>query len=80
MDGHYDREADIAWIRLDGWDPEAIKVERTETGLIERDQSSGRVLGLEFWTASERLPAELLAALPSPPAREIVVERQHTQP
>jgi uncharacterized protein YuzE len=76
MDGHYDRDADIAWIRLDGWAAEAVKVERTETGLIERDRASGRILGLEFWGASERLPRELLDALPSPPAREVVVERQ----
>ncbi len=77
MDGHYDRSADIAWVRLEGWDKDRVRVERTDNGLIERDRSSGRVLGLEFWNASERLPRELLDALPSPPTRNIAVERQH---
>jgi uncharacterized protein YuzE len=76
MDGHYDRDADIAWIRLEGWDKDRVRVERTDSGLIERDRYSGRILGLEFWNARERLPQELLDALPSPPAREVVVERQ----
>ena len=78
MDGHYDRDADIAWLRLDGWDKDRVRVEHTDTGLIERDRTSGRILGLEFWHASGLLPRELLDALPSPPARDLVVERQHT--
>ena len=76
MDGHYDRAADIAWIRLEGWDKDRVRVEQADAGLIERDRDSGRVMGLEFWNAHERLPQELLDALPSPPAREVVVERQ----
>jgi uncharacterized protein YuzE len=76
MDGHYDREADVAWLRLDGWDKDRVRVEETQSGLIERDRSTGRVLGLEFWNASKRLPTELLNALPNPPAREVVIERQ----
>jgi uncharacterized protein YuzE len=76
MDGHYDRDADIAWIRLEGWDKDRVRVLRTDSGLIERDRDSGRVLGLEFWNARERLPQELLDALPNPPAREVLVERQ----
>ena len=76
MDGHYDRRADIAWLRLEGWAPERVRVEKRPWGLIERDRQSGRVVGLEYWKASERLPAELLEALPTPPAREVVVERQ----
>jgi uncharacterized protein YuzE len=76
MDGHYDRAADTAWLRLDGWDPERVRVEERPWGLIERDFESSRVVGLEYWKASERLPAELLDALPSPPARELVIERQ----
>jgi uncharacterized protein YuzE len=77
MDGHYDRSADIAWVRFDGWEKDRVRVERADKGLIERDRTSGRVLGLEFWKASERLPRELLDALPSPPTRNIAVERQH---
>jgi uncharacterized protein YuzE len=76
MDGHYDRDADIAWLRLEGWDKARVRVEETDHGLVERDRTSGRVLGLEFWDASKRLPGELLDALPSPPARDVVVERQ----
>ena len=45
-------------------------------GLIERDRETGAVVGLEYWRAREHLPAELLEALPAPPAREVVVERQ----
>ena len=76
MDGHYDRVADIAWLRLDGWDEQRVKVEKTASGLFERDRESGRILGLEYWDASKRLPAELLDALPAPPSHDIVVERQ----
>ena len=76
VDGHYDRTADIAWLRLDGWDEERVEVEETATGLVERDRETGRVLGLEYWEASKRLPAELLEALPAPPRRDVVIERQ----
>jgi uncharacterized protein YuzE len=76
MDGHYDRNADIAWLRLDGWEPDRVRVDEKPWGLIEHDRETGRVIGLEYWKASERLPAELLDALPAPPAREVVIERQ----
>ena len=76
MDGHYDRSADVAWLRLDGWSAERLVVEEKPWGLVERDHNTGRVLGLEFWRASSRLPSELLDALPAPPARDIVIERQ----
>ncbi|MDX6633149.1 MAG: hypothetical protein QOG09_27 [Solirubrobacterales bacterium] len=76
MDGHYDKKADVAWLRLDGWDSDRVRVEEMSWGLLERDRETGRVLGLEFWEASQKLPAELLGALPAPPAREILVERQ----
>ena len=76
MEGHYDRAADIAWLRLDGWDPDRIRIEETPRGLIERDRSSGRILGLEYWKASQFLPAEFLDALPAPPARSAGIGRQ----
>ena len=76
MDGHYDRVADIAWLRLEGWGKERVRVEETGTGLVERDRTTGRVIGLEFWQASTRLPAELLDALPAPPRRDVAIERQ----
>lgn len=74
MNGHYDREADIAWLRFDGWDPKRVQVVETDFGLCEREHESGQILGLEYWEASRRLPDELLNALPRPPARDVVVE------
>jgi uncharacterized protein YuzE len=76
MDGHYDRVADIAWLRLDGWDKDMVRVERTPSGLIERDSKTGRIVGLEYWGASHKLPSELLDALPAPPRRDVAIERQ----
>jgi uncharacterized protein YuzE len=76
MDGHYDRAADIAWLRLEGWEKDRVRVEETGAGLLERDRTTGRVIGLEFWQASGRLPAELLDALPAPPRQDVAVERQ----
>lgn len=76
MDGHYDREADVAWLRFDGWSKDSVAVERTPSGLIERDRATGRIVGLEYWDARRRLPEELLEALPSPPARNVVFERE----
>ena len=55
MDGHYDRAADIAWLRLEGWVKDRVRVEETGSGLVERDRMTGRVIGLEFWQASSRL-------------------------
>lgn len=66
IDGHYDREADIAWFRFDGYDPTTVVGEETSVGLREIDPGTGRVVGLEFWQASATLPKELLALLPPP--------------
>jgi uncharacterized protein YuzE len=76
MDGHYDRAADIAWLRLEGWDKDRVATESTPTGLVERDRDTGRIVGLEYWKASERLPRDLLEALPAPPARNVTIEHQ----
>lgn len=76
MDGHYDRHADIAWLRFDGWAADEVRVERTARGLVERDRVTGRVVGLEYREASTRLPADLLDALPTPPRNGVVVARQ----
>lgn len=66
IDGHYDPEADIAWMRFEGYDPAAVVAEEIETGLREVDPATGRVVGLEYWQASHILPSELLAMLPPP--------------
>jgi uncharacterized protein YuzE len=66
IDGHYDREADIAWLRFEGYDPDTVVAEEIETGLREIDPDSGRIVGLEYWQASHTLPSDLLAMLPPP--------------
>jgi uncharacterized protein YuzE len=67
IDGHYDPEADIAWLRFEGYDPATVTAEETESGLLEADPKTGRIVGLEYWHASQNLPAELLRMLPVPP-------------
>jgi len=67
IDGHYDQRADIAWLRFEGYDPKTVVGEQTDFGLRELDPLDGRLVGLEFWRASEQLPDELLAMLPAPP-------------
>lgn len=62
----YDREADIAWFRLPGFDAGSARTEQAEWGLHDVDQATGATVALEFWRASTRLPAELLATLPAP--------------
>lgn len=66
IDGHYDPDADIAWLRFEGYDPETVVGEQTDAGLREVDPSTGRVVGLEYWHASTTLPRELLSLLPPP--------------
>jgi hypothetical protein len=68
--GHYDREAEIAWLRFEGFDPTTVVAEEAESGLREIDPASGDLVGLEYWHASDALPAELLSMLP-PPAVEV---------
>lgn len=36
IDGHYDREADIAWLRFEGYDPKTVVAVETPAGLRER--------------------------------------------
>lgn len=66
IDGHYDEQADIAWLRFEGYDPSTVVAEEVSFGLRELDPSDGQVVALEYWRASERLPAELLRMLPAP--------------
>lgn len=71
IDGHYDAEADIAWVRFEGYDPSTVVAEETDSGLRELDPETGKVVGLEFWHASRELPADFLHMLP-PPQVEVV--------
>lgn len=67
LDGHYDEGADIAWLRFEGYDPTTVIAEEVGFGLKELDPIDRRVVGLEYWRASESLPADLLRLLPAPP-------------
>jgi uncharacterized protein YuzE len=66
IDGHYDPDADIAWLRFEGYDAATAVSEESETGLRDIDLGTGRVVGLEYWHASRTLPREFLAMLPPP--------------
>jgi uncharacterized protein YuzE len=66
IDGHYDAEADIAWVRFENYDPSSAVAEETDTSLRELDPSTGEIVGLEFWEASRKLPADFLRMLPPP--------------
>jgi uncharacterized protein YuzE len=66
IEGHYDREADIAWVRFENYDPSTAVAEETDAGLRELDPDTGEIVGLEFWGASCTLPADLLRMLPPP--------------
>jgi uncharacterized protein YuzE len=61
---YYDREADIAWLPTGQSD--RVVSEEVEWGLIDHDLESAAVVGVEIWSASKRLPPELLGALPAP--------------
>jgi uncharacterized protein YuzE len=65
---HYDRDANIAWLRTEPFDGATVRSEEAEHGLVDRDPE-GNVVGVEIWGASERLPAALLELLPPPRVR-----------
>lgn len=59
---HYDAEVDIADLSFESG--RAVSEEH-DWGLIDRDPDDGHLMGFVIWDASERLPAEMVAALPS---------------
>ena len=61
---YYDRDADIAW--LPTGDSGDVVSEEVEWGLIDHDAATDEVVAVEVWSASKRLPAEVLATLPAP--------------
>jgi uncharacterized protein YuzE len=61
---YYDREADIAWLPTGHSD--RVVSEEVEWGLIDHDSGSDTVVAIEIWSASKRLPQELLEQLPAP--------------
>ena len=66
IDGHYDMQADIAWLRFGGCDAATVIPERTDYGFRELESTNRKVVGLQFWQASRHLPADLLAMLFAP--------------
>lgn len=66
IDGHYDAEADIAWLRFEGYEPSSVVAEEVPSGLRELDPATGSTVGLEYWNASTTLPPDLLRMLPPP--------------
>jgi uncharacterized protein YuzE len=66
IDGHYDPEADIAWLRFEGYDGATVVAEEVEAGLREIEPATGRIVGLEYWRASHALPEDFLRMLPPP--------------
>jgi uncharacterized protein YuzE len=68
MFAYYDRDADIAWFPTGESDD--VVSERVPGGLRDYDRATRRLVAIEVWDASTRLPANLLDALPAPqPAR-----------
>jgi uncharacterized protein YuzE len=70
---YYDREADVLLVEL--LDDVVERSTEREWGLLDLAED-GRTVALEVWDASRRLPAELLAALPLPPARRSMRAQQ----
>jgi uncharacterized protein YuzE len=66
MDVHYDRDADIAFFRYAGRYGRHVVSEEHEWGLRDLDGRDGRLVGVEIWEASRRLPSALLELLPAP--------------
>jgi uncharacterized protein YuzE len=61
---YYDRKADIVWLPTAAGDH--VVSEEVEWGLIDHDSGSDAVVAIEIWSASKRLPPELLEMLPAP--------------
>nr|ALS92385.1 protein of unknown function (DUF2283) [uncultured bacterium] len=61
---YYDREADIAWFPTGNSND--VVSEEVEWGLVDHDSATDNVVAIEVWSASKRLPSEVLAMLPTP--------------
>jgi hypothetical protein len=66
MFAYYDAGADIAWFPT-GESDDGVS-EQVPGGLHEYDRTTHRLVAIEVWDASARLPGTLLEALPSPAA------------
>ena len=59
---YYDRDADIAWFPTG--ESDNVVSERVPDGLRDYDRASHKLVAIEVWAASTRLPATILEALP----------------
>jgi uncharacterized protein YuzE len=66
MFAYYDSDADIAWFPTGESDD--FVSERVPGGLRDYDRVSHKLVAIEVWDASTRLPASILEALPAPSA------------
>ena len=64
MFAYYDPEADIAWFPTAESDD--VVSERVPGGLRDYDRISHKLVAIEVWDASTRLPASILETLPAP--------------
>jgi uncharacterized protein YuzE len=64
MFAYYDSDADIAWFPTGESDD--VVSERVPGGLRDYDRASHKLVAIEVWDASTRLPASILEALPAP--------------
>jgi uncharacterized protein YuzE len=74
-ESYYTIDGDIAYIRVRS--PHGpVRSEEQPWGLRDYDEQTGDLVGLEVWSASKVLPAELVAALPRLEGRGTSIERQ----
>lgn len=74
-ESYYTSDGDIAYIRVRP--PRGrVRAEEEAWGLRDYDEETGDLVGLEVWSASKVLPADLIDALPRLDGRGTVIERQ----
>jgi uncharacterized protein YuzE len=61
---YYDPAADVAWFPTGESDD--VVSERVAGGLRDYDRKTRKLVAIEIWKASTRLPKDLLDALPAP--------------
>jgi uncharacterized protein YuzE len=76
MASHYDPDADIALIQLAEHEPGGQVADACDWGLIIRDEATDALVGFEVWQASQRLPAQLVSALPQLTGDDVTIAPQ----
>jgi uncharacterized protein YuzE len=69
MFAYYDPDADVAWFPTSASSTsDDVVSERVPGGLRDYDRTTHKLVAIEVWDASTRLPASILEALPAPSA------------